>query len=80
MCMSGYSCSVPNLGYTRPIDLCFPALNPSIAGKEHYEEQQMLALGLSAILNSRANAPQKEIKLPDCAASTFTWQLPSFAF
>jgi len=51
------------------MDLCLLGLCPSIAGKARYQEQQMLALGLSPILNLRANVllgpavPQEEIKL-----------------
>lgn len=70
MRMRGCSCSIPDLGCTRPTHLCLPALHPSVAGKEHYEEQQMLALGQAAILNLRTSGllgptvPQEEIKLP----------------
>lgn len=48
----------------------FQPFTLQLQGKEHYQEQQMLALGQSGILNLRANVllgqtvPQEEIKLP----------------
>lgn len=48
---SGCATSIPDLGCPRPMDLCLLALHPSAAGKEDHEEQQILALGESAILN-----------------------------